>query len=221
MALRPMLDDIELQQVQIIESDQDQALAQHRIPRLEGDFFQHLGRHAGSFCLHAVLTGPEARQGVEALEEKFRAGTPVSFVADIATAVQVEQVLIAGFDVRDLAGRPLRFAVSLRLCEYQEPQPPAATEETFGESEATQEEAENAGNERSEEVTDQVSAGQGDLRVEVSLESGGDLSDLGVLVEGTSDTGEAVRFTIEEQTDGVFARQSVPAGNYTVQAFRR
>ncbi len=219
MALRPILDDIELQQVQIIASDQDQALAQHRIPGLEGDFFQRLGRHASSFRLRAVLTGPEALQGLERLAEKFRAATPVPFVADIASAVQVDQVLIDALHARDLAGKPQRYEVLFRLREYQEPQPPAAAEETF--AEAAQEEAEAAGDERAEEVTDQIAAGQGDLRVEVTLESGGDLNDMAVLVEGTSDAGEAVNFTIEEQIDGVFVRQNVPAGNYRVQAFRR
>lgn len=224
MALRPMLDDIELQQVQLIDSDRDQALVRHRIPGLEGDFFQRMGRHAGSFQLSAVLTGADSLQDLERLDGKFRAGTPVPFVADIASAVQVDQVLIEALQARDLAGKPQRFEVRFRLQEYLDVQPPAVTEETFADAaaaEAAQNDAEAQGDERAEEVSSQITAGQGDLRVEVNLETEGDLSELAVLVEGTSDAGEAVRFTIEEQNNGVFVRQNVPAGNYTVQAFRR
>jgi len=224
MALRPMLDDIELQQVQLIDSDRDQALVRHRIPGLEGDFFQRMGRHAGSFQLSAVLTGAESLRDLERLDEKFRAGAPIPFVADIASAVQVDQVLIQSLQARDLAGRPQRYEVLFRLQEYLEAQPPAVAEETFADpaaAEAAQDDAAADGDERAEEVTAQIAAGQGDLRVEVNLESAGDPSDLAVLVEGTSDAGEAVRFTIEEQNNGVFVRQNVPAGNYTVQAFRR
>jgi hypothetical protein len=224
MPLRPMLDDIELQQVQIITGDQEQALARHRIPGLEGDFFQRMGRHASSFHLRAVLTGAESLQGVETLSEKFRAGTPVPFVADIASAVQVDRVLIEGFDARELAGKPLRYEVVFRLREYLPVQPPAATEETFADTaaaDAAQDDAEAEGDQRADEVGSQVAANQGDLRVEVTLESGGDLSQLAVLVDGTSDGGEAVRFTIEEQNEGVYERRNVPAGRYTVQVFRR
>lgn len=224
MALRPMLDDIELQQVQIIAGDQDQALARHRVPGLEGDFFQRMGRHAGCFHLFAVLTGAEALRNLEQLTEKFRAGAPVPFVADIAAAVQVDQVLIDGLHARDLAGKPQRYEILLRLREYQEAQPPATAEETFADpaaAQAAQDEAQSQGEERAEEVVARIAAGQGDLRVEVSLAGSGDFSQLAVLVEGTSDAGEDVRFTIEEQNDGVFERRDVPAGNYRVQAFRR
>ncbi|SDL36105.1 DNA circularisation protein N-terminus [Geoalkalibacter ferrihydriticus] len=224
MALRPMLDDIELQQVQIIAGDQGQALAQHRVPGLEGDFFQRMGRRASSFQLCAVLSGAQAQENLETLNDKFRAAAPVSFVADITDAVQVDEVLIDALHVRDLAGKPQRYEVLLRLREYLETQPPTTAEETFTDpaaAQATQDEAQAAGEERAEQVVTQIAAGQGDLRVEVRLEGGGDFSQLAVLVEGTSDSGEEVHFTIEEQNEGVYVRQNVPAGNYRVQAFRR
>jgi hypothetical protein len=223
MAIRPMIDDIELQQVQIIESDQQQALARHRVPGLEGDLFQRMGRCAGSIWLRAVLTGAGSLSGVETLAEKFRAGAPVAFVADIADAVRVDQVLIDRFTVRDLAGRPQRYEVTFLLREFQPVQPPSTSEETFAGAgaESVEEDAEAAGAGRAEEVTGQVAAGQGDLLVDVAVESGGDASGLAVLVDGTSDEGEAVHFTIDEQSEGRFVRRNLPAGNYTVQVFRR
>lgn len=224
MASRPMLGDIELQQVQRIDSDQDQLLVRHAVPALEGDFLQGLGRRATAFVLDGVLTGPEVGEGLTGLREKFHAAAPVSFAADIASATRIDQVLIEAMDVREIAGHALRFEYAFLLREFIPPPEPRVAEETFAEvaaAEAAQNDAEAQGDERAEEVSSQIAAGQGDLRVEVSLEAGGDLNQLAVLVEGTSDGGEAVRFTIEEQNDGVFLRQNVPAGNYTVQAFRR
>ena len=41
---RPMLDDVELQQVQEIEVAEGQVLVQHPVPALEGDFLQRLAQ---------------------------------------------------------------------------------------------------------------------------------------------------------------------------------
>lgn len=119
-----MLDDVELQQVQAIETEGDQVLAQHGIPALEGDFLQGTGRRATQITLAGVLTGPEARDGVQTLREKFRAAQPVSFVADIATATQVDQVLIEELGLRDIAGRSERFEYALTLREFIPPPRP-------------------------------------------------------------------------------------------------
>jgi hypothetical protein len=54
---RPVLDELELQQVQLVAVDQDQVLHRHDIAALEGDFFQRLGRRATSVALTGVLTG--------------------------------------------------------------------------------------------------------------------------------------------------------------------
>src|SRR5579859_2670969 len=128
---KPMLGDIELQQVQKIDIDEDQVLAQQSIPALEGDFLQRLGRRATRVSLTGVLTGSEAGAGLKTLQEKFRATEPLSFVADIATATKVDQVLIEEMGVRELTGKPERFEYALTLCEFipppkpqQEPPPP-------------------------------------------------------------------------------------------------
>src|SRR5829696_8905220 len=103
---RPILDDVELQQVQNIEVEQNQELAQHGIPALEGDFLQDLGRGATRVALTGVLSGAESAEGLKTLRDKFRAAEPVSFVADITTATRVDQVLIEELGVRELAGKP-------------------------------------------------------------------------------------------------------------------
>ena len=48
-----------------------------------------------------------------------------------------------------------------------------------------------------------------------------DFTKLVVLAEGTTQAGEEVYFTIEEQTNGLYIREDVQAGIYTVKIARR
>ncbi|VAW30262.1 hypothetical protein MNBD_CHLOROFLEXI01-3949 [hydrothermal vent metagenome] len=122
--IKPMLDDLELQQVQTLEVDGDQVWAQHDIPALEGDFFQGLGRRAAQVTLTGVLSGAEVADGLQSLRDKYRAAAPVDFVADIATATRIDEVLIEEMGVRELAGKPARFEYAFTLREFIPATPP-------------------------------------------------------------------------------------------------
>jgi outer membrane protein OmpA-like peptidoglycan-associated protein len=124
---KPMLDGVELPQAQRIASEDEEVLAQHGVPALEGDFLQDLGRRAVRVTLSGVLTGPEAGEDLKGLREKFHAAAPVPFVSDIGTATKVDRVLIEEMGVRELAGKTERFEYALSLREYTPP--PAVTEE--------------------------------------------------------------------------------------------
>ncbi|MGZ5483342.1 MAG: DNA circularization N-terminal domain-containing protein, partial [Pyrinomonadaceae bacterium] len=80
----PMLDDVELKHVQKVEAEDEQVLAEHGVPALEGDFLQDLGRRVTRFTLIGVMTGTEAGEQLKTLRLKFRDAEPVSFVSDIA-----------------------------------------------------------------------------------------------------------------------------------------
>ncbi len=201
MSLRPMLGDIELQQVQFIDSDQDQVLVRHAVPALEGDFWQGLGRRAGGFSLAGVLTGAEAGEGLTSLRERFRAAAPVSFVADIAAANRVDQVLIEEMEVREIAGRPLRFEYAFRLREYLPPPPPQ------------------------QEIPPPPPpppppADTGILEVEVLVEGQPefDHTNTTVTVEGEQDDGSALSRTLTNRTDNVWREEDFPPGSYTCRA---
>lgn len=126
--VRPMLGDLELEQVQIVQTDEDQAVVRHRVPALEGDFLQDLGRRGARLALTGVLTAPEVKDHLADLRTKFHAGDPVSFVSDISSATAVDQVLIERMDVRELAGRPSAFEYHLTLRELTEAAPVTTTE---------------------------------------------------------------------------------------------
>lgn len=124
--IRPMIGEIELAQVQLVQLDEDQILTRHDVPALEGDFFQRLGRAGAAVELTGVQSGPEAREGLTALRDAFRAATPLTFAADITVATELDDVLIEEFEIAEHAGLPDAFEYRLLLRECTpapEPEP--------------------------------------------------------------------------------------------------
>ena len=127
--MRPMLDDLELPQVQEITTLERRALAEHKPPSMSGSLLQNLGRRPTRLTLWGVATGPEALNFVEQLDDKFRTNVPVSFTADIVTEAEIEKMVIDDLHVQELAGKPERYAYVLTLREYIEPVEPEDTSE--------------------------------------------------------------------------------------------
>jgi hypothetical protein len=126
--MRPMLDDLELPQVQRIDTSDQRALAQMRAPGMAGTLLQNLGRRPTRLVLSGVASGPEALTFAKKVDEKFRARKPVPFTADIVADAKIDKVLIDDLRLQDLAGRPDRFAYVLALREFIEPAEPAEAE---------------------------------------------------------------------------------------------
>lgn len=125
--MRPMLDDIELPQVQEIRAHERRALAEHKPPAMAGSILQNLGRRPARLIVGGVKTGSDALSFVETLNDKFRSGDPVSFIADIVADAELETMLIDDLRFQELAGQPQRYAYVLTLREYIEPVEPADT----------------------------------------------------------------------------------------------
>ena len=200
-ASKPMLGDIELQQVEKIEVDEDQVLAQQSVPALEGDFLQRLGRRGTQISLTGVLTGAEAGAGLKTLQEKFRAAAPISFIADIATATKVEKVLIEEMGIRELAGKPARFEYALTLREFTpplapEPVPPPPP------------------------PPPPPSVETGTLVVDVTVEGQPDFdfSKVTVSAEGTQDDGTSLTRTLTNRSNNSWTEEKMPPGKYTAKA---
>ncbi len=201
--LKPMLGDLELQQVQEIETDGEQVRSRHEVPALEGDFLQGLGRRGTRINVSGVLTGPESGEGLGGLRERFHAAEPVAFVSDIASATRVEDVVIEDLAVRELAGKPERFAYALTLREYTEP--PAVTEED------------------PPVIPPPPPPPPGDvgtLVVEVIVEGdpGFDFSRVTVTVRGTEADETPLVRTLTGRTGNVWTEEDFPAGSYTAEA---
>lgn len=126
--MRPMLDDLELPQVQRLRTYDHRTLAEMRAPGMSGCLLQNLGRRPTRVLLGGVATGTQATEFVKKIEEKFRARKPVPFAADIVTDAKIDKVVIDDLRLLDVAGTPERFAYILTLSEFIEPlEPEAAT----------------------------------------------------------------------------------------------
>jgi outer membrane protein OmpA-like peptidoglycan-associated protein len=203
MPVRPMLDGAELQPVQKIEGEDQEVIAQHGVPALEGDFLQDLGRRATRLSLTGVMTGPGAGSQLNTLREKFRAATPVPFVADIATATKVDEVLIEELGLRELAGKPERFEYELTVREFlpppkpeqQEPPPPPPPP-----------------------PLPEVEAGILIVEVIVEGQANFDFGRVTVTAEGMKDDGSALSQTLTNRAENVWTEENMALGQFTVRA---
>jgi outer membrane protein OmpA-like peptidoglycan-associated protein len=201
MPAKPMLDDLELQQVQKIEAEENESVTGHRVPALEGDFLQDLGRRAVRIALNGVLSGDPAADGLKKLREKFQKAEPIPFVADVATATSVDKMLIEDLTIRELAGKPERFEYSIALREFipppqpeVEPPPPPPPP-----------------SKKVDKAT---------LIVEVIVEGqpNFDFSTFTVTVKGKQSDGTDLSRTLTNRKDNVWTEEGFPPGQYTAKA---
>ena len=122
--MRPMLDDLELPQVQEIGTYDRRALAEHQPAGGDGSQLQDMGRRPTRVALWGVATGDEAAPFIDKLEAKFRTGTPCGFIADITTDAEIQKVVIDDLRLQEIAGRPGRTAFVLSLRQFLEPAEP-------------------------------------------------------------------------------------------------
>ena len=122
--MRPMLDGLELPQVQEITSYDRRSLAEHKPPGMSGNVLQNMGRRPTRLVLWGVATGPDALKFTEQLDEKFRAAKAVPFTADISKDSQIELMFIDDLKLQELAGKPQRFGYVLTLREFIKPVEP-------------------------------------------------------------------------------------------------
>lgn len=203
MPARPMLGDLELQQVQQVMVADDQVFVRSAVPGLDGDFTLRLGRRASVISVSGVITGAEAGARLKELRTKFRAAEPVTFVSDVATATQVGDVLIEEMRVVEMAGRPLRFGYAFTLRGFTPP-PPPQTEPPPPPPEPP--------------PTPPTDTGTLEVEVVVEGQPGFDFSTVTVTVEGTTRDGSAVSRTETDRVESVWTDSTVPPGKYTAKA---
>jgi len=113
--------------VQEIFTNEQRALAEHKPPGMAGSLLQNMGRRPTRLTLWGVASGLEAKDFIEKLDQKFRAGDAVTFISDILADAEIEHMLIDDLRLQELAGKPERFAYVLSLREYIEPIEPESS----------------------------------------------------------------------------------------------
>jgi len=196
--IKPMLGEIELQQVQQLDIETDQILTSHEIPGLEGDFFQPEGRRGSKITLSGVVSGAESGEGLKLLREQFKAAEPVSFVADIISATDLDQVLIQEMEITEIAGKPNRFEYSFTLCEFTQP----PTEPT----------------EPPPPIPPPVQTAT--LVVEVIVEGNPDFdfSRVSVSAQSSSENSNGIFRPLTNRENNIWTEEDFPTGNFTINA---
>ncbi|HEV8249642.1 MAG TPA: hypothetical protein VGQ15_06680 [Gaiellaceae bacterium] len=133
MIVRPVIGGWEVPRIERIESRERRRLARLPVPGLLGDLQQDLGAESLAAEISGSLQGDEARDDfLNSVREKFRAGEPVSFVADITTATELDQVLIEELEVEEVNEAAGSFRYRIVLREYVEPPEPPAPIDDLG-----------------------------------------------------------------------------------------
>lgn len=133
MLLRPMISSWEIPRIEHTAATETRRLAVLPVPGLSGDLHQDLGRGALALEISGSLYGDEARdQFLKEVREKFLAGEPVDFIADITNESELEQVIIVSLTVTEQTEDADVFRFSIGLREYTEPPEPPGPASDFG-----------------------------------------------------------------------------------------
>ncbi len=133
MIVRPLIDGWEPRNIERIASWESRRRAVLPSPGLSGDLHQDLGRAALVVQIEGSLATDELRDTfLKDLREKFLAGDPVDFIADIIKESELEQVLIDALEFEEIAGDPDMFRYRVVLREYTEPPEPPGIGADFG-----------------------------------------------------------------------------------------
>jgi hypothetical protein len=127
MLVRPVIGGWSPPSIERIASFESRRLAVLPVPGLSGDLHQDMGRGALAIEIVGSLATDETRdQFLKDVREKFLAGDPVDFVADIAKESELERVLIEELRFEEIANDADMFRYRIVLREYTEPPEPPA-----------------------------------------------------------------------------------------------
>ena len=125
MNVKPVLGDWEIPRIEAIDAYEQRRFVELEVPGRAGSLYQDLNLRPARIGLRGSLYGDETRNDfLEALREKFRAGEPVTFVADILTATEVQYVVIEALAVAQNGRHPDQMDYRIVLRESPPPPPP-------------------------------------------------------------------------------------------------
>ncbi len=127
MLVRPLIAGWSPPSIERIASFESRRLAVLPVPGLSGDLHQDMGRGALAIEITGSLATDDTRdQFLKDVREKFLAGDPVDFVADISKESELERVLIEELRFEEAANDANMFRYVIVLREYTEPPEPPA-----------------------------------------------------------------------------------------------
>jgi hypothetical protein len=125
--VRPVLGGWEIPHISSIASLEQRSFAELEVPGKSASLFQDLAATPTRIVITGSLYGDEDRDAfLEQVRGKFRAGEPVTFVADIVTATEVQFVVIETLRFEQSATRPDEIEYLIAVRESPPPPPPPA-----------------------------------------------------------------------------------------------
>ncbi len=120
-----MLGSWEIPRIGSIRTLERRAFAELAVPGRVGSLFQDLNTTPTRIAVSGSLYGDEARdEFLEELRGKFRDGVPVTFVADIVTATEVQYVIVEALRFEESGTKPDQTDYFFVLKESPPPPPP-------------------------------------------------------------------------------------------------
>ncbi|MEM6262057.1 MAG: DNA circularization N-terminal domain-containing protein [Bacteroidota bacterium] len=116
---------ISLNRIYRLQTQESADFVAHRVPGLEGNLTQDMGRASVKIEVAGIFYGEEAETDMEALRDVYKAREPVDFLADIVGQAYFSRVILEGFEVDQQANEPGQFSYRLLLAEYVPPPVPA------------------------------------------------------------------------------------------------
>jgi hypothetical protein len=125
VTVKPMLGDWEVARISSIRTGERRRLVELPVPGRQGSLFQDLDGEPTTVVLTGSLFGDEARDDfLQEVREKFKAGEPVTFVADILNSTDVQYVVVEALRFRQVATQPDETEYVIALRESPPPPPP-------------------------------------------------------------------------------------------------
>jgi hypothetical protein len=125
MSVKPMLGDWEIPRVALMRTLESRRFAEQPIPGRAGNILQDL--NAAPIVLEiagSIFAEEERNEFLDSVRKKFRAGQPLTFVADITAATDLQFVVVESMHFEEIAQRPDQISYHLLLRESPPPPPP-------------------------------------------------------------------------------------------------
>jgi hypothetical protein len=125
VAVKPVLGDWEIPRVGMMRTAEARKFAELAVPGRQGSLFQDLNAEPTVVEIAGSLFADEERsEFLTTVREKFRAGEPITFVADITEATDIQFVVIDSMRFEQRGDRPDEVFYHLTLRESPPPPPP-------------------------------------------------------------------------------------------------
>lgn len=124
MTTKPLLGDWEVPRIQELRAEEKRRIAELPIPGRAGNLLQDLNSAPTAVEIRGSVAAVERSEFLAEIRAKFRAGEPLTFVADITEATDIQYVMIESLVVEESSRLPDQINYHLRLRESPPPPPP-------------------------------------------------------------------------------------------------